>query len=149
MRRIGDWLTDGVTSPWRLMRIMSVWLLLSTYVFSLPENLGLSEPGYLTLPSDERYVTPHPPAESWGLAGGFWTALHFHVPVAAFTARDEWEPASDRPMVLGPVPSGGRPMSLAISAEDYANLVLIAHWIMWPVVIVLASRRFLRRAQQQ
>ena len=148
-RWVGDWLTVDVTSPRRLLGLMLSWLLLSTYLFSTPGNIGPSEPGYLTLPPETRYVTEHPSRDSWGLAAGFWTALQFHVPVAAFTARDEWEPSADQPLIIYQAQGEPRRLQWNLTAEDYANLVLVAHWIAWPVVIVLASRKFLRRAQQQ
>ncbi|MDJ0926898.1 MAG: pentapeptide repeat-containing protein [Gammaproteobacteria bacterium] len=148
-RRIGDYLTDDVTSPLRLLRLMGFWLVLSTYLLSISENMGLSEPGYLTLPPDQRYVVQHPDPSDWGLLSGFWTALQFHVPVAAFTARDEWEPSNDEPMVIYRFSDMLVRLPWNVTAEDYGNLVLVTHWIAWPVVIVLASRKFLRRAQQQ
>ena len=149
LRGVGDFLTAGVTSPSRLLLIMSLWLALSTWLFSLPGNIGPSEQGYFIRPAELRYVVKHPDPGEWGLGAGFWTALGFHVPVAAFTARDEWEPVNDAPMILHQAPGEMWRIRWPITAEDYGNLVLIAHWVMWPVVIVLASRRFLRRAQQQ
>jgi len=148
-RRVGDWLTKDVTSPVRIGWLMVLWLALSTYLFSYPGNIGPSEPGYLTLAPEVRYATEHPDSGAWGPSSGFWTALQFHVPVAAFTARDEWEPSADRPMIIFESGEVTRRLGWNMTAEDYANLVLVAHWIAWPVVIVLASRKFLRRAQQQ
>ena len=145
-RRLFDLLTREVTEPVPAVLIMLGWTLVSTWLFSLPVNIGLSEPGYLTLPEGQRYETEHPDPESWGLGAGFWTALHFHVPVALFTARDEWEPASDRSLAV--YGRDGRYVLPGVTPEDYANIVLIAHWFMWPVVLVLYSRRYLRRAQQ-
>ncbi|GAB4353438.1 MAG: hypothetical protein Kow006_18570 [Gammaproteobacteria bacterium] len=148
-RWAGDILTKGLTSPWRLLGIMGLWLLLSSWLFSLPGNIGPSEQGYFVRPAELRYVIKNPPAGEWGLGAGFWTALGFHVPVAAFTARDEWEPANDTSLAYYQKGGDIRRIGWPLSAEDYANLVLITHWIMWPVVIVLASRKLFRRAQQQ
>jgi len=145
-RRFFDLLTREVTEPVPAVLVMLGWTLVSTWLFSLPANIGLSEPGYLTLPEGQRYETEHPDPDSWGLGAGFWTALHFHVPVALFTARDEWEPASNRPLAV--YDRDRRYVIPGVTAEDYANVVLIAHWFMWPVVLVLYSRRYLRRSQQ-
>jgi hypothetical protein len=134
-----DGVTRGLTSPLRLVFVMLVWALFSAHVFSLRENISLSEEGYLTKSDSIRYLIDRPPDEDWGLSEGVWMAFHFHVPVAQFTARDEWEPANDRPLVVG---------SGVLTSEGYANIVLVLHWIMWPVVIILSTRRLFRRAQQ-
>ena len=71
--------------------------------------------------------------------------MRFHVPVAVFTARSAWAPANDRELTVS-IPflpkrwTWGGP-----SPEDYANFVLGLHWLMWPAILIIASRKFFMR----
>jgi len=44
-----------------------------------------------------------------------------------------------RPYATGPYATG------LDQPRDYANLVLALHWLMWPVILVLWSRKFFIR----
>ena len=82
-------------------------------------------------------------------------ALRYHVPVAAFTADHEWQPANDAKFTI-PSPTGRisnfvQPVLKLVSwliPEDYANIVLAVHWIALPIILLLTSRKLFRRVEK-
>ena len=96
------------------------------------------------------------PDAEWDWWSGAWIALRFHVPVAVLTARSAWTPAHGRELTvsLPPLPKWTRawisPLPPKwtpawISPEDYANVVLALHCVFWPVILIIASRKFFMR----
>ena len=71
-------------------------------------------------------------------------ALRVHVPVAVLTARSAWAPTNDRKLTVSLL---DRPIFRWgwITPEDYANLVLALHCLIWPVILIIASRKFFMR----
>jgi hypothetical protein len=139
-RQVWDAATGSVTTPYRLLVLVLAWTCLSTAWFTIPMNVAPSEQALAASfgalkPSD----TPEP--SSWGISKAAWVALRHHIPVIVINAEDEWEPANERPLEIG-----GGYTSRILTAEDYANGVLVLHWIFWPVILVIFSKRFLRRA---
>jgi hypothetical protein len=140
---IWDGLTDSTTSPKRLLIIVISWFFLSILLFRSPANIVPSAEG-LSIHKNWK-AGDHPADSLWGLKDGVWMALRYHVPVAAFTAKHEWQPAKDgRLIVPWPVP---RPPSW-LNAEDYANIVLAVHWIVLPIILLLTSRKLFRRVDK-
>jgi hypothetical protein len=146
-RSILDWFTRSTTSPLPLLGIVVIWTLFSAVgVFSNPANIGLSETGLIAHP---RWKADTFPSDAeWNWWSGAWLAVRFHVPVAVLTARGAWAPHGrkltvsllHRPICNRPICNWGW-----ISPEDYANLVLGLHWIMWSVILIIGSRKFFLR----
>lgn len=141
-----DWLWNGLwnsltnheTSPFRLSMIVLLWTAISILLFAEPANL---EPSEAALAATHTTLTgaETPDAQAWGAADGLWIAVRYHVPVVAFTAREGW------------VPTGSRRLHtdccgiLPFIAEDYANVVTAIHWILWPLILFIVSRKLLQR----
>jgi hypothetical protein len=132
--------TSYKRTPAHLLIAMVIWFCISTAIFSLPANIAPSEAGLMANRSVQAGVQP----TEWGVSDGAWLALRHHVPIAMFTAREEWEPTNDRPLSI---PSVDEPLSW-LNAEDYANIVLTLHWLWWPIVLISSSRKYFRRSGQ-
>jgi hypothetical protein len=140
---VWDGLTASNTSPWGLVWVVAAWFLVSLWLFYSPANVAPSAEGLAVYKSQGVPAPSHPPAGTGQFRRSIWLALRYHVPVARFTAQDEWQPAKDARMT---VPGLGRlPL---INAEDYANIVLVLHWMAWPVILLLFSRKFFRRVEK-
>ena len=152
LRSVWDFFTRSTTNPLPLLGIVVIWTLFSAFgVFSHPENIGPSETALITHP-EWRGVRVQPDAE-WDRLAGVWMAVRFHVPVAVLTARSAWAPANGRELTVSlpylPKWSWGWiavvARALHISPEDYANLVLGLHFLIWPVILIIGSRKFFMR----
>lgn len=132
--------TSYKRTPAHLLITMFAWFVVSTAIFSQPANIAPSEAGLTA----NRSLHPGAAPEDWRVADGAWLALRHHVPIAMFTAREEWEPTNDRPLS---VPLVREPLS-RLNAEDYANIVLTLHWLWWPIVLISSSRKYFRRSGQ-
>lgn len=152
-----DFLTASTTSPWRILLGITVWLVASWYLFSIPQNIGPSElalaprpttvaveyPQSSSLGEQARLVLVYPSdthPRGWTIGDAMWMALRYHVPILAFSVQEGWEPASQDGV------RAGRFVAL-FSPEQYANFVLLVHWLLWPIVLIIATKRFLRRAR--
>jgi hypothetical protein len=132
--------TSYKRTPAHLLIAIVIWFGVSTAIFSLPANIAPSELGLTADRSIEAGAQPG----GWGVSDGAWLALRHHVPIAMFTAREEWEPTNDRPLSI---PGVQEPLSW-LNAEDYANIVLTLHWLWWPIVLISSSRKYFRRSGQ-
>jgi hypothetical protein len=141
-RSILDGFTRSTTSPLPLLWIVLIWTLFSVLgVFSNPVNIGPSEAGLIAHPKWTAETVP--PDAEWGWRSGVWMAARFHVPVAALTARSAWAPANGRELTVSLPYLSWR--TARLSPEDYANFVLALHFLIWPVIIIIASRKFFLR----
>ncbi len=147
-RFLWDIVTRATTSPWRLLLAVGISTLFSVLcVFSNPANIGPSEAG-LTAHRGEWQADRVPPDTEWGWRSGVWMALRFHVPVALLTARSAWAPTNGRKLTVSFLhwPICNRSIcNWGFSPEDYANFVLALHCLIWPVILIIASRKFFMR----
>lgn len=139
------WPISYKAGPYHLLGIIFGWLLVSSWLFSIPSNIAPSEEGLM---ANWELTAERTPDRQWGLLDGIWMAVRFHVPVALFTARDEWEPRNDGELTVLSSPAVDAPpvQIRHINAEDYGNLVLLVHWMLWPIILITASRKYFRRA---
>lgn len=144
-----SWLWDKATAygtaSSRLLLIVFVWLIFSSYFFSISRNIGPSEEGYAAMTNSRKASVTTPDPVHWGAIDGFWIALRYHIPIISLSARDEWEPTTDAPMQL--TRSGLTTSSLglsSVSAEDYAYIVSALHWLLLPFIVFTLSRKILR-----
>jgi len=79
----------------------------------------------------------------WGWGSSVWMTLRHQIPVVNLVVRNEWKPA-DTPIRIGWSDEGSVQWSW-LSAEDYANVVLLIHWIIVPVLLLSAGGFFRRR----
>ncbi|VAW76686.1 hypothetical protein MNBD_GAMMA15-91, partial [hydrothermal vent metagenome] len=138
-----DFFTEFGTTTWRLVIAMVLWFTLSTYLFSINENISPSEEG-LAATNTTLTNSDHP--IDWSNWDGFWVALRFHVPVILFTARDEWEPTNGNRLAIYQSTDGTFRHLPFGDPEEYANLVIIFHWLAWPIILITASRKLFRRS---
>lgn len=147
-RSLWDFFTLSTTSPLLLLIIVLISTIFSAVgVFSNPANIGPSETGLIAHP--EWTAATVPSDAEWNWWSGAWMAVRFHVPVAVLTARGEWAPANGRKLTVSLLhrPICNRPICNWgwISPEDYANLVLGLHFLIWPVILIIGSRKFFMR----
>jgi len=142
---IWDTATGSTTTPYRLLAIVLLWFCLSTLYFSFPENIVPTSQALIAY-HDELKPDQHPAPGEWKGMAGFWIAVRYHIPVATFTAQDDWQPTGRDKLLFWKNGSGEGSMKRvsAITAEDYANIVTGLHWILWPVILIIASRKFFR-----
>jgi len=141
-RFLWDSVTRATTSPWRLLSVVVLSTLFSALcVFSNPANIGPSEEGLTA--HREWQADRVPPNAEWGWRSGVWMALRFHVPVAVLGARSAWAPANGRELTVSLPYLSWR--TARLSPEDYANIVLALHCLIWPVILIIASRKFFMR----
>ena len=142
LRSVWDLFTRSTTNPLPLLGIVVIWTLFSAFgVFSNPANIGPSEGGLTA--HREWQADRVPPDAEWDWWSGAWMAVRFHVPVAVLTARSAWTPAHGRVLTVS-IPYLPKRW-VWISPEDYANLVLALHCLFWPVILIIASRKFFLR----
>lgn len=147
-RTAWDTFTDSETSPFPLLLIVFAWFVLSAALFSNPANIVASAEGMASQRARAAgIVHMQPAADEWGWENGVWIALRYHVPVATFTAQHEWQPANETRLAHPTVLRWERPIRW-VSPEEYANMVLALHWLVWPIILYLASRKFFRRADK-
>ncbi|MEM9453609.1 MAG: hypothetical protein AAGF11_05490 [Myxococcota bacterium] len=141
---VWDWLTDSQTNPARLIVVVIVWFMVSSMIFSLPENMGPTEEALAatvdTVGDDEN-------PEDWGLFSGVAVALRHHFPVASFTAVDDWEPRTDTALTVWRDDKGHRWQARMFTPDGYANMVSALHWIILPIILLITSHKYLRRFQ--
>ncbi len=138
-----DFFTEYGTTTWRLVIVMLLWFSLSVYLFSINDNIAPSEEA---LAATNTSLTNNQHPTGWGIWDGFWVAIRFHVPVVLFTARDEWEPTNgNRLVVYKDAANSGQVYFPVGDPEEYANLVIILHWLAWPIILITASRKLFRR----
>ncbi len=141
-RFLWDSVTRATTSPWRLLSVVVLSTLFSALcVFANPANIGPSEAGLTAHPKWR--ADSSPPDAEWDRWSGFWMAVRFHVPVAVLTARSAWAPANGRELTVSLPYLSWR--TARLSPEDYANIVLALHCLIWPVILIIASRKFFMR----
>jgi hypothetical protein len=85
-------------------------------------------------------VGPH--EHDWGIWKSFWMAARYHVPIVAFTAREEYVASNDNELEFGLGSLTTRWTWL--TAEDWFAGMTILNWIMWPLLLTFALRRALR-----
>ncbi|MEA3030283.1 MAG: hypothetical protein QOG13_1608 [Sphingomonadales bacterium] len=83
-----------------------------------------------------------PREHDWGIWKSFWMAARYHVPIVAFTAREEYVASNDNELEFGL----GRLTTrwTWLTAEDWFAGMTILNWIMWPLLLTFALRRALR-----
>lgn len=131
--------TSYKITPVHLLVTIAVWLGVSSTIFSIASNIAPSE----EQPANPAAVAGQPP-KSWTPKDGVWMALRYHVPIVLFTARNEWEPTNERPLAL---PMTAKQVGW-LNPEDYANIVLVLHWLWWPIVLISSSRKYFRRSDR-
>ena len=66
-----------------------------------------------------------------------------------FTALSEWKPRNDVNLIYWQGGEGRTfDLPFRFTPEGYANLVTLLHWVIWPIVLVIFSRKLLRRAEK-
>lgn len=153
VRKVSLWFLDSVTgsmtTPNYLLAIVAVWLTVSVFFFSKPENIEPSSEAIQTYGAE---LKPHqtPGKGQWKGLSSFWLSLQCHVPVVTIAANQQWKPSGSRNLLL--FKSGKekteKTFYAPVSAEDYANIVMGLHWILWPLIIALASRKIFRRNEK-
>jgi len=141
-RSLWDFLTLSTTSPLLLLIIVLISTIFSAVgVFSNPANIGPSETGLIAHP--EWRADQRPLEAEWNWWSGAWMAVRFHVPVAVLTARSAWAPANGKELTVSLPYLSWR--TARLSPEDYANIVLALHCLIWPVILIIGSRKFFMR----
>lgn len=135
--------------------VFALWLGFSVALFRDPS----------TVEAPDRRAE-HPADAGWGWGDAFWISLQYHVPVVSLGGGAAWV-AADTEVVLRaasgtrPQPKAGETLSilcphiseavscvLPVTARSYAAIVALLHWLIVPTLIILLSRRVLRRARQ-
>ncbi len=115
----------------------------SWWVFSSPQNVVPSTSFLGVTPGLSE--TAHPPEHgvAWGLDDGAWMAARFQVPVIPILARERWEPSRDALQLR--LPGADRVLILPwLSPEDYAYLVYLLHWVIWPLFLIGITAKVIR-----
>lgn len=86
-------------------------------------------------------VRPDELGFTWGAPDGLWLALRYHIPVVPLGARDIWQPTNDAARLPWPADS---PVLLPFSAEGYAYVIYLLHWIVWPLFLYGLGRKVIR-----
>lgn len=124
------------TQSWRVAWMLLALFVLSTWLMSSPANIMPSEVALEVLA--ER-VSPDTRPEDWTLGSSAWLALRYTVPIIPVFAEWEWM-AADRPLAITGTPL----QSWLMSAEDFAMIVSLLSWALWPLYLASVSG-FLRR----
>ncbi|MFP4365304.1 MAG: hypothetical protein ACLFR1_15680 [Spirochaetia bacterium] len=143
---IWDSLTGSMTSPKPLLGIVAFLLFMSVFVFTNPNNI---EPSYEALSAYPDELTAHqnPGPEDWNIVSSVILSIRYHIPVASLISNPSWKPVSNENLILFESSFQGSGIVLYapfISAEDYANIITLLHWIIWPIIIFLISRKHFR-----
>lgn len=105
----------------------------SVFVFSEPQNfvpsLGYLQTMRYKAGGEEEARAQEP--DGWGLGSAILVTLRYHIPMLPFSIREDWRPSPFRLVVGESVAKGGK-----FTAEDYAFLVSLFHWIWWPMVLL-------------
>ena len=138
-------LTGYGTNASPLLVVITCWWLISSYLFSLPGNMSPSEWG-LAMTESPPVLEAHPNEETWNFIDGAFVAFRYHIPIINLEVRNEWEPSSQRALTL----DGSASNSIgSITGEDYAYIVVLAHWVLFPMVVFTISKRILRRRSSE
>lgn len=149
LRVLGSFLLDVTTAygtrSWRLLAVVG-----ATFVFSTACVFGSRENFVPT--ADLRGVSDaiiapdaHPDEEDWGWGSAAWVSLQHQIPIVQLTAKSDWKPA-DQGFVLDFYVIEPLVYERArFSVEDYANLVLLTHWVIVPLLVLNLSGYFRRR----
>lgn len=84
----------------------------------------------------------------WGLGDMAWVTLRYHVPVAGFDMREEYQPSTG-PLYTTParvMKAAGLPEYRIdwLNPEDWYGIMAFLNWIMWPLLLTFLLRKVLR-----
>jgi hypothetical protein len=79
-----------------------------------------------------------PTREEWSERRAFFMAMRVQIPLLGMIAENDWEPSS-RGILVGYWPHTGKPMELWLTYEEFASSMMVANFIILPLIIAGAT----------